>query len=223
VSGELLDLATSLASRARGPEEVEAYLTHARTFDIRAYSGEIESVSSAQPRGAGVRVVSEGRMGFAFSTDLGEAGLDALIAAARDNARHTTPDAAVALADAWDEAPAPLPDLVAETHPTTTPERKAAFVLELERVTRGQDARVRAVEDAVYADSDTEVALATSTGISGSYRRTDAWSYVVAIVGAEADTQVGFDFDLGRSLEALDAETIARRAARRGLRVLGAT
>jgi PmbA protein len=222
VSTDLLDLANAVVGRARGAEDLEAFLTHARTFEVRAYSGEVESVSSAEPRGVGVRVVADGRVGFCFSTDVSDEGLDEVVVAARENCAHATRDDAVALANGWSEQPSELPELVDPSLPGATPEDKAAFVLELERAARAEDRRVRAVEDAVYADSDSEVAIATSTGIAGAYRRTDAWSYVVVIVGEDSDTQVGFEFDLGRGLDALDAPSIARRAARRGLRVLGA-
>lgn len=221
-SRDLVDLAGRLAHGARPEEEVEAYVTHARTFETRAYDGEIESVSSAEPRGAGVRVVADGRVGFAYTTDLDEGGLDDVVAAARDNASHATADEAAGLAPSWERPPDDIPELVDAGHASVSPEQKTAFALELERAARGQDARVKAVEDAVYADSHSRVAIATSTGVTGVYERTDAWSYVVAIVEEDSDTQMGFEFGLARSLQTLDPAWIAEMAVRRGLGVLGA-
>jgi PmbA protein len=223
VNANLLDLAENLAGRAEGSEQVEAYVTHARTFEVRVFGGEVDSLSSAEPRGAGVRVVSDHRVGFAYSTDLSAQGLTELVAAARTNAAHAGPDEAYALAEGWAEHPPDVAGLTNASHGNATADDKVAFVLALERAAAAADARVRAVEDAVYADSDTEVALATSTGIAGAYRRTDAWCYAVVIAGEGDDTQVGFDFGLGRALSTLDAEAVAASAARRGLRVLGAS
>ena len=218
---ELLDLARSIAGRAEGGEQVEAYVTHERDFYVKAYEGEVEAISSAEPRGAGVRLLSGGRVGFAYTTDLTERGVADAVAGARENAASATPDDAAGMADAWDEAPADVPALVDEDQTRTGPDAKTAFTVELEQATRAVDPRIR-TEEAIYSDSDTEVAIATSTGIAGSYRRTDAWCYSVAIAEDGDDTQVAFEFDLARGLGSLDAKAIAERAAGRALSILGA-
>lgn len=222
MSGELLDLAGAVVTRARGGEELEAFVTHARTFEVRAYGGAVDSLSSAEPRGAGVRVIRDNKAGFAYTTDLTSSGLDEVVIAARDNASHSSRDEAVSLAPPPASPPEALPGLFEGAQSRVTPDQKVAFVLDLEKAAGAQDARVRAVEDAVYADSDTEVAITTSTGTAGAYRRTDAWCYAVVIVGEEDDTEVGFDFGLARGLHALDPEAVATAAAARALRVLGA-
>lgn len=48
---ELLELARSICERAQGDEQIEAYMVHDRTFQAKAYLGDIESVSSAEPGG----------------------------------------------------------------------------------------------------------------------------------------------------------------------------
>lgn len=222
MSDELLDLALEIVGRAEDDQHLEAFLTHARTFEVRAFDGEIDSLSSAEPRGAGVRVISGNRVGFAYTTDLSRAGLDDVVRAAAENSAHATEDEASGLAQPSGEPPDEVEGMVAASH-GAGPESKVAFVLDLERSARSQDPRVKGVEDAVYADSDSEVAIASSTGVAGTYRRTDAWCYAVIIVGEGDDTQVGFDFGLGRSLSDLDADSVAASAAHRGLRVLGAT
>ncbi|MGH2735984.1 MAG: TldD/PmbA family protein, partial [Actinomycetota bacterium] len=87
---------------------------------------------------------------------------------------------------------------------------------------REQDPRIRAVEEAAYSDSEFEVAIATSTGIGGAYRQTVAWCYASAIAEDDGDTEVGFEFDLGRGLSGLDPARVARRASERAVGVLGA-
>ena len=218
---ELLDVAQSIADRAGRGEQVEAYVTHERDFYVKAYEGEVEAISSAEPRGAGVRLISEGRVGFAYTTDMTERGLEAVVAQARDNSASATPDEAAGMAETWDDAPEDVPGLVDDEQTRVSPDAKAAFTIELEQATRAVDPRIR-TEEAIYSDSDAEVAIATSTGVAGSYRRTDAWCYSVAIAEDGDDTQVAFEFDLARGLGSLDAESIAERAARRALSILGA-
>lgn len=220
---DLLDLAIALVERGTGREEVEAFLTHSKTFNCRAFGGEVESLTSAEPRGAGVRVVVDGRVGFAYTTELSKEGLDELVEEARTNSRYTSPDEAAGLAPGWDETPAEMPGLIDDAHYALTADDKVAFALELEAATKAADPRVRTVEDTVYSDASSEVAIATSTGISGAYSVTEAWCYSVAIATEGDDTEVGFDFGLARSLSELDARTIGESSARRATSVLGAS
>lgn len=217
---ELLAVARSIAERARGNEQVEAFLTHSREFEVKAYQGAAETVSSAEPRGAGVRVLDGSKVGFAFTTALDPAGLGAVVEQARANAAYANEDEAIAFAE-----PANYSDvdgLFCDTQTEVSPEQKVAFAVELERATRATDPRIRTVEEAGYSDSDTEIAIATSGGVEGSYRRTDAWCYSVAIATDGDDTQVGFEFALERGLASLDASDVAARSAARALGVLGA-
>jgi PmbA protein len=218
---ELLDLAVALAARARDDEGVEAYVTHERTFYVKAFEGAAEAVASSEPRGAGVRLVSGNRVGFAYTTDLSDEGLDALVADARENARFATPDDAAGLPDQPESPPGEVRGLADPAQSGVTADDKVAFAVDLEVATRAADARVR-TEEAIYSDSEAEVAIASSKGIAGSYRETNAWCYSVAIATEEDDTQVAFDFDLARGLSALDAERLGRRAAQRAVGVLGA-
>jgi PmbA protein len=220
---DLLDLATAIAARATSGEDIEAYVTHERTFQVKAYSGEVESLASAEPRGAGARFISDHRVGFAYTTDLSDSGLSDVVDRARDNSRHATSDEATGLAPGWSDEPLEISGLVDRSQSDVPADDKVAFVLELERATRAQDPRIRAVEEAVYSDSEAEVAIATSSGVAGSYRRTDAWCYALAIATEGDDTEIGFEFDLARGLAALDADDVARRSARRALEILGAS
>lgn len=218
---ELLDLAGAAASAARDGEEVEAFLTHEREFQVKVYEGEVESLSSAEPRGAGVRVVTANRVGFSYTTDLTLDGLHAAVDAARENSGYATEDDAVGLAPAWTEPIPDLGELIDDEQADVAPETKIAFAVELEQATRRVDPRIR-TEEALYSDAATEVAIATSTGIAGSYRRTDAWCYSVAIATEGDDTEIGFEFDLARGIGGLDAEAVAGHAAEKALSTLGA-
>lgn len=218
----LLDLAGRIVDRATGDEGIEAFVTHEREFTVKAYAGEVENLSSAEPRGAGIRVVRDGRVGFAYTTDLTDEGLSAVVDQARSNSEHSTPDASVALAEQWGAQPDPVEGLLDESQTSRSPQEKVDFAIALEAATGKLDPRIRTVEEALYSDSDTEIAIATSNGIQGLYRRTDAWCYSVAIAEEDEDTQIGFEFDLARGLAQLDAEHVARAAVESAIGVLGA-
>lgn len=219
----LLDVARTLVERADGSEELEAFLTHSKTFEVRVFAGQVDSLSSAEPRGAGVRIVDGGRVGYSFTTDLTEPGLDAVVERARTNARFASPDEAVGLASAWKTPPPEVPGLFDPSFASVTSDERVAFALELDSATRGADPRVTNVEDSVYSDSFSEIVIATTAGIQGAYTSSNAWCYSLAIATSGDDTEVGFEFGLGRSLRELDAVEIGERSATRAVSLLGAT
>jgi PmbA protein len=101
-------------------------------------------------------------------------------------------------------------------------EDKIALALELERATRAADDRVRQVSSADYSDERAEMALASTTGIRSSARRTTAFVSVDAIAGVGADTQTGTGFSVGRAPADLDPDEAMGEAVQRSTRLLGA-
>src|SRR5258708_40022960 len=95
---DLLDLATMVVGWAAPGEQVEAYVSRSRTTSVRAYGGEVESLSSAEPVGAGIRVIAGSRQGFAYAGSLDETVLKETLEEARDNAAFSEPDPHAGLA-----------------------------------------------------------------------------------------------------------------------------
>jgi PmbA protein len=226
MSDELLELASSVVNQARDGEGMEVYITRGTDTEVRAYDGEVESLTSADSSGVGVRIVVDGgegsRVGFAWAGSLDPEVIAATVADARDNARFATPDPDVVLAEPDGVAPAEL-DLWDDGVASTPMEKKVALAVELERATRAADPRVRQVSSANYADSRVEVALASTTGISSTRRRTTAFLSVDAIAGEGADTQTGAGFSVGRGPGDLVPDEAMDDAVLRATRLLGAT
>jgi predicted Zn-dependent protease len=61
---ELTAIAERVAGWARTGEEVEVYVARGDETEIRAYDGEVESLTSATSAGIGVRVVVDHRLGL---------------------------------------------------------------------------------------------------------------------------------------------------------------
>ncbi len=87
--------------------------------EVRAYDGEVESLTSASSSGLGIRVITDHRLGFAWAGSLDEEVLGPTLDEARDNAEFATPDEHVRLAvpdgvapvavDLWDAGLASVP------------------------------------------------------------------------------------------------------------------
>ena len=217
---ELLDLARRVVGWARDGEQVEAYVSSAREVEVRAYEGEVESLSSADSAGAGIRVVTGNRQGFAYAGSLDEAVLEETLAEARDNAAFATPDEHVGLAQPDGVEAAPL-DLWRDGLAGVSSARKVELALELERRVRAADPRVRGVRVAEYADAQVEAAVASTAGIAVSSRRTACNLAAMALAEERGETQTGYGLSVGRDLADLDVERAAVDAVERATRLLG--
>lgn len=226
MSPELLDLAESVVAAAQPGEGIEAYVARGHDTDIRAYDGEVESLSSASSAGVGVRVVLSGgeegnRVGFAWAGSLDPAVVEATVKEARDNAAFATPDPHMVLAEPDGVAPAEL-DLWHSGFASATTDDKVELALRLERQVRQADPRIRQVDSADYGDGSVEVAIASTTGIRATTRRTSAYLSVSAIAGDGGDSQTGSGFTVGRAFADLDPDRAAADAVDRAVRMLGA-
>jgi PmbA protein len=220
-NSDLLELATRVAGWARDGEQVEAYVARGRETEVRVYEGEVESLSSAESAGIGIRVVSGSRQGFAYAGSLDADVVHETLDEARDNAGFASPDEWVGLAGPDGVAPADL-DLWRDDLAAYPTDVKVARALELERAVRAGDSRIRAVESAEWGDAAVESAVASSTGIRASSRRTVCYLSASAVAGSAADTQTGSGYSVGRSPDDLDLDKAAGDAVRRATRLLGA-
>ena len=219
---DLQTLAARVASQARGGEGLEVYVSRGVETDVRAYDGEVESLSSAASAGVGIRVVADGRQGFAYAGSLDEEVIAETLDEARDNARFATPDEHVRLAVPDGVAPADL-DVWDDALVDVSVADKVRLAIDLERRLRSADPRIRQVSSADYGDMAAESAIATSTGITASTRRTVCSLSAAAIAGEGTDSHTGVGFSAGRGPAALEIDAVVADAVERATRLLGAT
>jgi PmbA protein len=221
---DLLDVARKVAGTAREGEQLEAYVSRVRETEVKVHDANVESLVVAERAGVGVRVVVEGRQGFAWAGSLDDDVVDEALAAARDNAEFATPDQCLGLATVEEATGAVAElDLWREDVVTTDTGDKVALALAAEAATRAVNDKVRAVESAAYGDGALEAAIVTSTGIEASARRTSCSVASFALAGEGTETRTGYGFSAGRAFADLDVDEAARDAAERAVRLLGAT
>lgn len=217
---ELLALAEKVVAQARAGEQIEAYVGRSRETEVRVYEGEVENFTSAQSEGIGIRVIREGRTGFAYAGTLDASAIDGVLADARDNVAFGTADEWAGLAEP-DGVPVQPIVLWNEGLVTLPTARKIELAKELERLAIAADPRVR-VDDANYADALAEMAVATTTGIRVSGRENGLYVSVSTLADDGDETQSGFGFAVGRDVDELDLQKAAQEAADRATRLLGA-
>jgi len=116
---DLQKLADSVVEQAKSGEQIEAYVSRGGETSVRVYEGELEHFVSAQSEGVGIRIIKDGRTGFAYAGTLEPSAIAEVLAEARDNIQFGTVDQWAGLAEPdgvqqipqkfWDEELASYP------------------------------------------------------------------------------------------------------------------
>jgi PmbA protein len=220
----LESIVDGVATQARAGEQVEAYAVRSIDTEVRAYEGEVESFSSADIDGVGVRVVVDGRQGYAWAGSLDDDVIAETLDEARDNAAFGAvdeynglvapaefADVPVASLDVWRDALVSMPV-----------DDKVAITLELERAVRAADPRITGIRSADWHDAVVEAAIANSLGVRGATRRTSCSVSVLALATDGDNTQTGMGFAGARQAADLDIDETVHMAVDRATRMLGA-
>lgn len=209
------------AALAAGAGEAEAYASRDAGREVRVHGGEIESLTAAIQGGIGVRAWIGGRVGYAYGTDLSDAGVSVIAARAAGTA-------AIADEDGFATPPQPapieaLPGLSDPSLDSWTTAQVAELALSVERIALDADPRVVGVEQVVYADSAERVAIASSTGVAGEFGSSECFAYLQALAEGEGGHETGLGFGLARGPDGLDPEAIGAEAAERATSMIGAS
>ena len=89
------------AAEAVGATDAEAWAEESQGLEVRVYKQAVESLTDAGGRGLGLRVFVDGRVGYAYGTDLSDAGVRALAESAHAGAAAADADEYDGLPDAF--------------------------------------------------------------------------------------------------------------------------
>ena len=217
----LRDLARQIVDLAESDEQVEVYASQGRSTTVKAYGGEVESLKSGTSQGVGVRVVRDGRQGFASAGTLDPSVAREMLSEARENASLAEPDEFVGLATP-DGVEQPELELLAPELLRMDDDERVRLALAVEAAVKGRDDRITGVRTATYGDGWGSAAIVSTAGI-------DIWSdggscslsvSPLAVEGGE--TQIGFGVDAARHAALLDVDAVGAEAVERTVEMLGA-
>lgn len=213
-------IADRVAAQAGKGEQLEAFVSQGTNTSIDAYQGEIESLTQAGSAGIGIRVIKDGRTGFAWASSLDEGIIAETLAEARDNLPFAEPDEFAGLAEPDGVAPTSL-DVYRDEVLSTPVEDKVAKAIELERMVRAADPRVKGVRAASYTDAEGAFAVATNTGISVGGRKTLAYASVSCLADDGDASVIAGGMSVGRAPSDVSLDEAADDAVQRLLAKIG--
>lgn len=203
-------------ARALGVD-AEVLATSTRELTLAASGGRVDEIGHANQGGVGVRVVADGRVGYASSEALDDASLDWMLDEAVANAALQPPRGA--------ELPVGGPlgrsDLIGEGLSAAV-EAKGAAIVALERGIVA-DPRVDALFMARYAETETEAVLGSTRGVDGGYRNGYAMLMASPVMKQGDSVKQGWDVDVTKEFHQLDPTRTSQQVLERVGRHLGAT
>jgi PmbA protein len=219
-------LAKKLVQRAlkKGAKQAEAFVQIGRTADVRVRDGEIEDLTQATSKGVGLRVFVKNRLGFVWTSDFEQHSLDALVDRAIALAQVSAPNPLNGLPD--ERAFGKLPQvgsLFDERVASLPPDWKIKAALEMERVIKSTDSRIKAIDSVGAGEAVHEVYISSSSGMNGSHQGTSVYLYASPVATDGVQLQTSYWYDAKRFLEDLESpESVATKATHRAVRLLGA-
>jgi PmbA protein len=208
-----------------GADQVDAYYEWGREAEITARDGAVENLKQATTTGIGLRVFTGGRLGFGYTSDMSNTGLERLAEQVVAIAKATAVDENNGLPARELIRPVTAhPDVFDRAVVELSNDTLAATAIAMEKAALAADPRVTKLEEVGAGSVVWRAALVNSEGFAEATEKTYAWRYVVAVAEQGEDKQSAWWSDFATHYDQLTpAETVAKTAAARAARMLGAT
>lgn len=205
-----------------GADEAEAYLENGREFELIVRNGDVETVKQATSKGIGLTVFKDKKLGFSYTSDFSDESLEeftkktvqlSLVADAKPwNGLPDFEKGKIKDLDLYDPSIAEIPN-----------DKKIKVAKEAEKIALAYDKRITKSEGGWFGDSEYEVIIVNSKGISYSTKRSGVNFGAGVIAGEGSDMQSGYWGCSKRHFKDLDAvEKVAKKAGKRAIEKLGA-
>ncbi len=205
----------------KGGDFAEIYIEEKQLSNVFCEDNRIEKVNSGREKGAGIRVVKDGKTAYVYTTDLSEEGLLKAAGVARHasaNGKETSPIALSPKQPAFTISCKRLPD-------TVSFDEKIENVLAANKSARDVSEEIRQVTVAA-GDLHKKVIIANSDGELAEDERTRIRVIVSTVAARDGIIQTGYESAGGvcgwELLEEIAFEDMAEKAARLAVNMLSA-
>ncbi|MDD5657749.1 MAG: TldD/PmbA family protein, partial [Elusimicrobia bacterium] len=212
-----------LRARDRGVE-AEIYLSRGEERGVEMRDGLLDGLSQGASEGAGLRILRDGRMAFAWAGGVSQETLRGLYAQAAAQIGHLESDPCKSLPAAAGGASEPALEASLWDEGLFTPPlgERVERLKECHARALAHDPRLSAVLRAGYGESRGEMVIASSRGVFSRDRGTSASVGFSVLARDGDDVQVGSAFQSACKAADLDFGRVAGQAARRAAELLGA-
>ncbi|MGI5921033.1 MAG: TldD/PmbA family protein [Syntrophomonadaceae bacterium] len=210
----------ALELAARKNIAAEAFILYNRELSIEVVNGQVENLKEADEMGLGIRVFNQGKIGFAYSSDLSDAAVEGAVNDAAAISAFTSADEYNRLV----KGNFIYPQLMTYDNQiaVTSLEDKIEMARELERAAKNYDRRITVIERAGYEDSEFASLVMNSEGIYAFGRANFSGIYISLVAQEDNDAQTGFAVMVKKKISDLVTDEVGQEAAMRAVRSLKA-
>lgn len=203
-----------------GQVDGEVYLSASSELAVDVADSQVETLKRAAEQGLGIRVFREGRLGFAYTSDLSPAAVQRAVEQALANSLHTVADPANGLPAA--AASYPQLQLLDPSLQERPLESKIELAKRVEAAARAADPRVKITEACGYSETIYTIGIVSTRGIKAVYTGGYCGAYAFVVAEEKGEAQTGYHFDYSLSFDRLNPEAIGRQAGAQAAGMLGA-
>jgi PmbA protein len=216
---KVIEVISDRLSRTEGIE-FEIFLSRKKSVSIGIKDGNLDHFRSSVEIGLALRVLKQGKVGFAYLFGPTPEGLDHLADRAIELAGQTD-------ADPYNFFPqkarsgAPDLELFDASLETIPAKEKIAHVREMEHRARSLDPRIKKARKAEYDEAINHVSLVNSKGLDLEREETRCTMSIMILAEDHGSSEMGWELGNARFYTDLDPIRIGLSAAQRAIQMLG--
>jgi len=203
-------------------DSYEIFFSCQKGFGVEAKQGAVDALKVRSSAGVGIRTISKGRLGFAFSSVLEDKVLDELAAKALAASLEASVDKFLRLPEPGAARSEEGLGIFDGSYLDVPEEDKIKKAIEIEKAAMGFDGRVKRIRKASYSESATADRVVNSNGVDAAHAATYFTGSVTAVAEEGKESQMGWEMGMGHSIADVDPDWIGRGAAKNAVRGLGA-
>ena len=188
ISSDILNKA-----KAMGANEAEVYVQLSEGVSIEIKDNDVDSFEGANEHGIGLRVFSDNRLGFSYTTDFDKKSLDKLIQEAIKSAANTYSDSFNALPSLIDSKYADV-NIFDDKVVSASINEKIEKARQLEGLAKGYDKRFTKVRKASVDFSVSELFLFNSREIDLHQKSTSCSASIMVVAEDKGEAQMAWDY-----------------------------
>ncbi len=199
-------------------DETEILLSTGNSFSVKINEQNIESFNYSDSKGIGVRVVKDGKVGYAYTEKFDEETFKLIVDEAIENAKYTENDDVVIMEKYPENTDSP--NVYSKKLDMIDVVDKIQLAKDLEKYAKEADKRVYNVPYAVYADGKSYSRIANSKGLDKEDTHNYAYAYVGVLSTEKGDNRMGVKFHITRHFEEFDPKKMAEESVKKSTDLL---
>ena len=190
--------------------EYEIFFQRIKKNKIEVTDEKVENLSSSEEQGVGIRVIKDKKLGFAYSSYIGEEEIKDTVEKAMEMCELQEEDEALGFIEKLEP---PKAQSVYDEEGLSTPlEEKIEIPVNMEKFAKELDKRIVGVRKSSLTETEFEVYLKNSYGVEFSYKGTSYTAMIATLGTEEGDSAISWEFRGERRLKRLDWRDLVKDA-----------